>query len=136
MAAAGNGEAMHGVPVAAYVESDAGPVIVANFGVLATREASRDEIDTLAEALLRIVPSVTVFSGRRYEFAAGAAEVAGPEVRISFQPHTLPDEGPERDATIARVVEQVVAWARAAAANPPTDGEDLAARFVRGGFDA
>ena len=127
---------MHGVPVAAYVDSAAGPQIVANFGVLAGREASRDEVDTLAEALLRIVTSVTVFTGRRYEYAAGAAEVAGHEVRISFQPHTLPDEGPERDQTVAHILEQVEAWARAAAANPPTEGEDLAARIVRGGFDA
>ncbi len=123
---------MEGVPTAAYVASEARVEIVANFGILAAREVSRDEVDKLAEVLLRVVPSVTVFAGRRYEFASGSVEVANSEIRVSFLPHTLPDHGPERDAVIARVLEEVDAWARASAALAPAGGEDLASRIVRG----
>ena len=120
------------VPAAAYLVSGTEVEIVANFGVLAARDPTRDEIDTLADALLRIVPSFTVFNGRRYEFATGAAEVAGSEVRVSFPPHTLPGDRSEREALIARVLEEVDGWARASAASPPSEGEDLASRIIRG----
>jgi hypothetical protein len=126
---------VEGVPTAAFVQSEDKVEIVANFGVLAAREVSREEVDRLADALLGIVQSVTVFTGRRYEFTTGAAEVAGSEVRVWFPPHTLPDDDAEREAMLERVLAEVDAWARASAARPPPDGEDLASRIIRGPSD-
>ena len=126
---------METIPVVAHVEAGAQPEVVANFGIVAAREISRDDVEALATAVLRVVSSVSVFAGRRYEFAAGAAEVVGVEVRVSFPPHTLPEQAGERNATIERVLAEVDAWARAAATAPASEGEDLAARIVRGRTD-
>lgn len=123
---------MEGVPTAAVVHSEHRVEIVVNFGILAAREASRDEVDRLAETLLPIVHAVTVFAGRRYEFATGSAEVAGYEVCVWFQPHTLPDDDAQRGALLERVLAEVDAWARASAARPPAYGDDLASRIIRG----
>ena len=126
---------MGNVPTAAFVHSEHRVEIVANFGVLSAREVSREEVDRLAETLLPFVHSVTVFAGRRYDFATGSAEVAGSEVRVWFQPHTLPDDGAEREALLERVLAEVDAWARTSAAHPPAQGEDLASRIIRGRSD-
>jgi hypothetical protein len=127
---------VEGVPTAAYLEPASSRVeLVVNFGILAAREVSRTEVGTLAEVLLQIVGSATVFTGRRYEFATGAADVAGSEIRIWFPPHTLPEDEAERDALLARVLAEVDRWARTSAAHPPAEGEGLISRIIRGPAD-
>jgi hypothetical protein len=109
--------------------------LVVNFGILAAREVSRAEVDTLADVLLQIVGSATIFAGHRYEFATGAADVAGSEIRIWFPPHTLPKAEAERDALLARVLAEVDRWARMSAVHPPAEGDDLVSRIIRGSAD-
>ncbi len=119
-------------PVAAYVSQESPLELTVNFGLFAGREAFRDDVDRLGEALLALVSGVTLFAGRRYEFASGAAEVAAYEVEIRFPTFILPTEPAEHEALVDKLLETVSLWARDCAASPPAEGEDLAARIVRG----
>ena len=119
-------------PFAAYVSQELPLELTANFGIFAGRNASRDDVDKLGEALLALVSGVTLFAGRRYEFAAGAAEVAAYEVKIRFPPFVLPTEPAEQEALVDKLLAAVDQWARDCAANPPAEGEDLTSRILRG----
>ncbi len=118
-------------PVAAYVSQESPLELTVNFGIFAGREAFRDDVDRLGEALLALVSGVTLFAGRRYEFAPGAAEVAAYEVEIRFPTFILPTELAEH-ALVDKLLETVGLWARDCAASPPAEGEDLASRILRG----
>ena len=119
-------------PVAAYVSQESPLELTVNFGIFAGREAFRDDVDRLGEALLALVSGVTLFAGRRYEFAPGAAEVAAYEVEIGFPTFILPTEPAEHEALVDKLLETVGLWARDCAASPPAEGEDLASRILRG----
>ncbi len=119
-------------PVAAYVSQESPLELTVNFGIFAGRKASRDDVDQLGKALLALVSGVTLFAGRRYEFAPGAAEVAAYEVEIRFPPFILPIEPAEHEALVDKLLETVSLWARDCAASPPAEGEDLASRILRG----
>ena len=119
-------------PIAAHISQAFPTGVTINFGVVAGREASRNEIDSLGEALLAVVPGVTLVAGRRYEFAAGGAEVAAYEVEIRFPPYTLPAEPLEHEALVDKVLAAATLWARECAARPAPEGEDLASRIIRG----
>ena len=119
-------------PIAAYVSQESPLELTVNFGILAgRREPSREDIDRLGEALLALVSAVTLFSGWRYEFASGAAEVGAYEVEIRFPPFIVPTEAAEHKALVDQLIETASLWARACAANPPAEGEDLASRLLR-----
>jgi hypothetical protein len=119
-------------PVAAYVSQESPLELTVNLGIFAGREAFRDDVDRLGEALLALVSGVTLFAGRRYEFAPGAAEVAAYEVEIRFPTFILPTEPAEHEALVDKLLETVGLWARDCAASPPAEGEDLASRILRG----
>jgi hypothetical protein len=119
-------------PAAAYVSQESPLELTVNLGIFAGREASRDDIDKLGKALLALVSGVTLFAGRRYEFALGAAEVAAYEVKIRFPTFILPPEPAAHEALVDKFLETVSLWARDCAASPPAEGEDLAARILRG----
>jgi hypothetical protein len=119
-------------PFAAYVSQDSPLELTVNFGLFAGREAARDDLDKLGEALLALISGVTLFAGRRYEFAPGAAEVAAYEIRIRFPRFILPTEPADHEALVAKLLETCSSWARDCAASPPAQGEDLASRIIRG----
>ena len=119
-------------PIAAYVSQESPLELTVNFGIIAGREPSRDDVDRLGEALLALVSGVTLFSGWRYEFASGAAEVGAYEVEIRFPPFIVPTEAAEHKALVDQLLETASLWARACAATPPAEGEDLASRLLRG----
>jgi hypothetical protein len=118
-------------PTAAYVSQESPLELKANFGMFAGREASRDDVDRLGKALLALVPGVTLFAGRRYEFAHEVAEVASYEVGISFPPFVLATEPAEHEVLVARLLETVSLWARDCAETAPARGENLASRILR-----
>jgi hypothetical protein len=115
----------------AFVSREVPLEITANFGVFAGRDADRKEIEMLAQQLTRFVSGVTVFAGRRYEFAVGTAEVSTCEVAARFDDFLLPTDGDERKALIDELLSVVNQWARSAAATAPAAGEDLASRIAR-----
>jgi hypothetical protein len=117
---------------AAYVSQESPLKLTVSFGIFAGREAAREDVDKLGEALLALVSGVSLFAGRRYEFAAGAAEVAAYEVEIQFPTYILPTDPTEYEALVAKLLETVSVWARVCAASPPVEGEDLASRLLRG----
>ena len=119
-------------PIAAYVSQESPLELTVNFGIFAGREAFRDDVDRLGEALLALVSGVTLFAGRRYEFAPGAAEVTAYEVEIRFPSSIVPAEAAKQEALVDQLVETASLWARDCAARPPAEGEDLASRIVRG----
>jgi hypothetical protein len=116
----------------AWVSQESPLELTVNFGIFAGREASRDDVDRLGEALLALVSGVSLVAGRRYEFAAGAAEVAAYEVEIRFPTFILPTDPAEHKALVEKLLETVSLWARDCAATPPAEGEDLASRLLRG----
>jgi hypothetical protein len=117
---------------AAYVSQKSPLKLTVSFGIFAGREAAREDVDKLGEALLALVSGVSLVAGRRYEFAAGAAEVAAYEVEIQFPTYILPTDPTEHEALVAKLLETVSVWARDCAASPPVEGEDLASRLLRG----
>ncbi len=119
-------------PIAAYVSQESPLELTVNFGSFVGREAFRDDVDRLGEALLALVSGVTLFAGRRYEFARGAAEVAAYEVEIRFPTFILPTKPAEHEALVDKLLETVSLWARDCAARPLAEGEDLASRILRG----
>jgi len=118
--------------VAAYVSQESPLELTVSFGIFAGREASRDDVDRLGEALLALVSGFSLFAGRRYELARGAAEVANYEVKIRFPTFILPTGSAEHEALLEKLLETVGLWARDCAASPPAEGEDLASRILRG----
>ena len=119
-------------PFPVYISQESPLELTVNFGLFAGRETSRGDVDKLGEALLPLVSGVTLFAGRRYEFSRGAAEVAAYEVKIQFPASLLPTEPAELGALIEKLLAAVDHWARDCAASPPAEGEDLAARILRG----
>ena len=118
--------------VAAYVSQESPLELTVSFGIFAGREASRDDVDRLGEALLALVSGFSLFAGRRYELARGAAEVAAYEVKIGFPTFIVPTGSAEHEALLEKLLETVGLWARDCAASPPAEGEDLASRILRG----
>jgi len=118
--------------VAAYVSQESPLELTVNFGIFAGREASRDDVDRLGEALLALVSGFSLFAGRRYDLARGAAEVANYEVKIRFPTFILPTGSAEHEALLEKLLETLGLWARDRAASPPAEGEDLASRILRG----
>jgi hypothetical protein len=117
---------------AAYISQESPLKLTVSFGIFAGREAAREDVDKLGEALLALVSGVSLFAGRRYEFAAGAAEVAAYEIEIQFPTYILPTDPTEHEALVAKLLETVGLWARNCAASPPVEAEDLASRLLRG----
>jgi hypothetical protein len=118
-------------PLAAYVSQESPLELTANLGIVAGRDASREEIDKLGEALLRHVSAVTLYAGSRYEFTPHDAEVASREVTVRFPEYVLSPDAADYEATVAKLLETLSRWARECAASPPPGGEDLAERILR-----
>jgi hypothetical protein len=76
---------------AVYVSQESPLELTVNFGVFAGRSASRDDIERLWNLLQTHVSGVTVFAGRRYEFAHETAEVAAYEDRSRVGDRPLRD---------------------------------------------
>ncbi len=119
-------------PIAGYVSQESPLVLTVNFGLFAGREASRADVDSLGDALLALVSGFSLFVGRRYDFAADGAEVAAYEVEIRFPTFMLPTESEEHAALVEKILKTINSWAHDYAATAPVEGEDLAARLLRG----
>jgi hypothetical protein len=119
-------------PTTARISQESPLELTVDFGLFAGREASHEDLDKLGEALLAHVSGVTLFAGRRHEFSHGAAEVAGYEVEIRFPTYILPTDPAEHDSLVQKLLETATQWAHDSAARPPAEGEDLAARLLRG----
>jgi hypothetical protein len=117
---------------AAFVSRQAPLEIIVNFGVIAGRDASRKEIERLAEQLTPLVSGVTVIAAHRYEFAVGDAEVCACEVSARFDDVLLPVDRAERETLVGELLATIDLWARNTAATPPAAGEDLTSRIARG----
>lgn len=118
-------------PIAAFVSREDPLEITVNFGVLAGRELDRAEVDSLGEALLRMVGGFTLFTGRRYEFATGAAEVVAYEARLVFPSFVVDSREGAGRAAVDELLETVTLWARDSTHHPPAGEEDLASRLAR-----
>jgi hypothetical protein len=116
---------------AAFVSREAPLEIIVNFGVIAGRDASRNEIEALAEQVTPLVSGVTVIAAHRYEFAVDAAEVSACEVTARFDEFLLPTDRTERQTLVDELLAVIDQWARNAAAAAPASGEDLASRIAR-----
>jgi hypothetical protein len=119
-------------PTTAHISQESPLELTVNFGPFAGREASHEDVDRLGEALLTLVSGVTLFAGRRYEFSHGTAEVAGYEVEIRFPTYILPTDPAEHEVLVRKLLDTASQWAHDSAAHPPAEGEDLAARLLRG----
>ena len=106
-------------PAIAFVSETHDPPaleIRVNFGVFAGRAATQAEIDDLAKALLPELHEVTIVGEERHEIGADV-EASLHQVRIEVDGAHLPEGGPEREATIRRVVDAAERWARACIAD-------------------
>lgn len=84
-----------------------------NFGVIAGREATAAEIEELARELHARLPSFSIVSDQRYEFA-GDVEAAVHQVRIEV-------EQPLEEELRGRVLEIAERWASTCAAERHAD---------------
>ena len=89
----------------------AGIEVRVNFGILAGREATPAEIESLARTLLAIVPSASIVSEQRHEVGDGREAVVH-QVRVEVP-------AADSDAATAALQEQLVAaagvWAQVCA---------------------
>jgi hypothetical protein len=102
-------------PAIAFVSETQDPPaleIRVNFGVFAGRAATQAEIDDLAKDLLPELREVTIVGEDRHEISEDV-EASLHQVRVEVDGEHLPASGPERDATIRRLVEAAERWARA-----------------------
>jgi hypothetical protein len=83
-----------------------------NFGLFASREVTRAEIDDLARELLTKVVCVTIVSERRYEIGADA-EAAVHQLRVLVQPGALRSDQPDLAELRGRLLEITERWALA-----------------------
>jgi hypothetical protein len=83
-----------------------------NFGLFASREVTRAEIDDLARELLTKVVCVTIVSERRYEIGADA-EAAVHQLRVLVQPGALRSDRPDLAELRGRLLEITERWALA-----------------------
>jgi len=120
-------------PLAAFVSRESPLELTANLGVVAGRDASREEIETLGNALLQHVSAVTLFAGSRYEFSSHDAVTVAHEVTVRFPEYVLPSPSNAADyeAVVTQLLETLSLWARGCAGSPPPKGEDLAERIAR-----
>jgi hypothetical protein len=100
-------------PVVTY-ETRPAPALqfMVNFGVATGREATRNDIHKLSEALLELLPSVTVFSEDRFEVGE-RSRAAVHEVRVEVAHDALPDAEADIEALRSELAEVVRAWADA-----------------------
>jgi predicted RNase H-like nuclease len=100
-------------PVITY-ETRPAPALqfIVNFGVFTGREATHMDIRRLAEALLAVLPSVTVFSEHRLEVGT-RSEVDLHQVRVEVAHEALPTAEHDVDALRAGLSELIAGWARA-----------------------
>jgi hypothetical protein len=95
--------------------------LLVNFGVFASRDATRAEIDQLGSRLLPFNGQLTIVSEQRYEFGA-TAEATVHQVRVTLE-RDNPSQAGERDDVTEVLVRQ---WARSCIANRhPSISDDL-----------
>jgi hypothetical protein len=94
-------------PVAFAVARTSPPVVEVriNFGILAGREATPAEIDTLGKTLLAIVPGVSIVAEQHYEMGRGGEAV------VHLVKIELDGDEPPSDELQERLVEAAAAWA-------------------------
>ena len=86
-----------------------------NFGILAGRDATQAEIESLAGSLLVHVPAVSIVSEHRYEIAPGH-EATVHQVRVEVAEADLPEDEVDLEAVTRRLVEEAGRWAETCAA--------------------
>ena len=100
-------------PVVTY-ETRPAPALqfLVNFGVVTGREATQLDVRKLSEALLDLLPAVTILSEHRFEVGERSRAVVH-EVRVEVQQDALPPEEPDVEALRAELTEVIRGWARA-----------------------
>jgi hypothetical protein len=91
-----------------------------NFGMFAGREATRAEIDRLAEWLLDEVGEVSIISEERHEIDAHV-EASVHQVRIEVASSGVPADGAARGEVERRILERAEHWARVCIAERHVD---------------
>jgi hypothetical protein len=95
-----------------------------NFGILAGREATPAEIDTLAAALQERIDELTIVSEARHELS-GRSEATVRQVRIEVSSPELPSDEHELDELRGRLIEIAERWARECATERRVEPVDL-----------
>src|SRR5690349_860422 len=100
-------------PVVTY-ETRPAPALqfLVNFGVVTGREATGNDIRKLSEALLDILPAVTILSEDRFEVGERSRADLH-EVRVEVAHEALPQDESDIEALRARLSEAIRDWARA-----------------------
>ena len=83
-----------------------------NFGVATGREATRLDLRKLSEALLELLPAVTILSEHRFEVGERSRAVVH-EVRVEVGQDALPPDETDIEALRSELGEVIRAWARA-----------------------
>ena len=110
-------------PVVTY-ETRPAPALqfLVNFGVATGREATGLDVRRLSEALLEVLPAVTILSEHRFEVGERSRAVVH-EVRVEVQQDALPPDEPDVEALRAELTEVIRSWARTCVTGFP--GADL-----------
>jgi hypothetical protein len=100
-------------PVVTY-ETRPAPALqfLVNFGVVTGRDATRLDIRKLSEALLVILPAVTILSEERFEVGTSSRADLH-EVRVEVPHESLPPDDVDIEALRAQLTEVIRDWARA-----------------------
>jgi len=103
-------------PIAFATNGRATPAIQIriNFGILAGREATPAEIDTLARSLLRIVRDVSVIAEQHYEIGHGREAVVH-LINVEVDLRDLRDPAADVGDVTAQLIEAATLWAEACA---------------------
>jgi hypothetical protein len=91
-----------------------------NFGVFAGRAATAAEIDRLAEWLLDEVGEVSIIAEERHEIDENV-EASVHQVRVEVASDRVPDDEPDREQLVEKLVERADHWARACIADRSVD---------------
>lgn len=98
--------------------------VLVNFGVYAGRDATRLEIERLAEWLLDTVGEVTIVSEERHDFD-GRVAASVHQVRIELPADSVPADRFARASLERRVVERAEYWAHQCVADRHADVAEL-----------
>src|ERR1041385_4953866 len=98
-------------PVVTY-ETRPAPALqfLVNFGVVTGREATGLDVRKLSDALLELLPAVTILSEHRFEVGEHSRAVVH-EVRVEVQQDALPPEEPDVEVLRAELTDVIRSWA-------------------------
>ena len=95
-----------------------------NFGVFAGRAATAAEIDRLAGWLLDEVGEVSIIAEERHEIDENV-EASVHQVRVEVATDRVPDDEPDREELVQKLVERTDHWARACIADRHVEVADV-----------